>query len=480
MKPRHERLAEQIRLTKLLPQAKEELMKYPGVRDVGVGLRERNDLATDEIVFRVYVTDKKPPSKLPKNAMIPDKVLGVPTDIVLEPRPRLTDDSSKYRPLQGGIQIGNDTTSGAGTIACIAQRNTDGSIVVLSNGHVLLDGGAANGEKVGQPNISCCCCCKGNIIGEVVDTANNSLVDCGIALIKGQPGFTNEIQDIGLIFGSAPLNGAGSTVVFGDKVRKRGRSTRLTHGTIMNASVATAAVPAKGIPARTNQIEIKPDPAEPMFQDYGDSGAALVNEDNVVVGLMWGVVDATKLAYANRITDVISAMNITIINSGTAGTIPLGSAPSAEEQADIGVDDAPLREISRVLERSENGRRVLELFDRHGHEINDLLNDNREVKVAWHRFQGPSFTAHVLQSAREPDHRIPPEIEGVTPANLLIRMSVVLQDQGSPALAEAVDAHTLPLLELLSSVTSVRVLLERFPAEDDTVDVVDALPAASA
>jgi hypothetical protein len=329
----------------------------------------------------------------------------------------------------------------------------------------MLDGGAVHGEKIGQPSIACCCCCKCNIVAEVVDSAFDGLVDCAIARIQGQPGFTNEIQDIGLIFGSAPLNAGGSTVVFGDKVRKRGCSTGLTSGTVMNANVGTAADVATGRPARTNQIEIKGDPGVAWFQSYGDSGAALVDENNVVVGLMWGVVDATKLAYANRITDVVSALNITIINSGTAGTIPLGAAPSAEEIAALDVSEAPLREIAAALERSATGRRAVELSRRHRHEINTLLNNNRDVKVAWHRFQGPAFTAHVIKSARERDYRIPAAIEGVTPANLLIRMSVVLQDHGSPALAAAVEANTRTALELFSVAGSVHELLEYVDAK---------------
>jgi hypothetical protein len=144
----------------------------------------------------------------------------------------------------------------------------------------------------------------------------------------------------------------------------------------------------------------------------------------------------------------------------------------AEESALLDVDDAPLREIARVLQQSEKGRRVLALVERHRREINQLLNDSREVKVAWHRFQGPAFTAHVVKSVREHDHAIPTEIEGISPANLLIRMSVVLQDHGSPSLKADVEASTLPLLDLLSAGGRVHDLLERFLAEDTAIDAV--------
>lgn len=477
MRPRHERLAEQTRLTELIPAAKAELMRHPGVLDVGVGLKETNDRATDTTAFRVYVAVKRPLSELAESEIIPEQVLGVATDVVLEAAPRETVDDDKYRPMLGGIMIGNDSGSLVGTLGCLAQRNSDQSIVLLGNQHVMLDGGASNGEKIGQPTISCCCCCKGNIVGEVVDSAFNGLVDCAIARINGQPGFTNEIHEIGLIFGSAPLNSAGSTVVFGDKVRKRGCSTGLTTGTVMNARVGTSADAATGRPARTDQIEIKPDPEFESFQSDGDSGAALVNDENVVVGLMWGAHPTTKMAYANRITDVVSALNITILNSGTAGTIPLGGASYTGEVPAVDAADAPLHEIAAALQRSADGRRMKELFDRHANEMNALLNTVREVKVAWHRFQGPAFTAHFIQSAREREHAIPANIEGVTPANLLIRMSVVLQDHGSTELAAAVEANTLPLLELVGKVNSVHQLLDRFTWSNDSFDMIGASAA---
>jgi hypothetical protein len=462
MKSREERLAEYLRLSDLLPQAKAILMAYPGVREVAVGVKEVNGKPTDVVAFRVYVVQKKADAEVPPAEKIPPQVLGVPTDVVLEANTRLIEDSDKYRPLLGGIQIGNDTSSGTGTLGCIAQLTSDNSMVMLSNHHVMMSGGAAVGEKVGQPEISCCCCCKGNIIGTVLNALDNTLVDCAIARITDQPGFIMEVVDIGLLLGSAPLVGA-STVLPNDRVRKRGKRTELTIGTVLTPSMSTA--------TKTNQIEIVPTAEFPRFAYYGDSGSVVVNDANQVVGLLWSIDSATETrGYANIITNVMTAMNIRIIDGGTPGTIPLGSGAFAEESALLEVDDAPLREIARVLQQSEKGRRVLELVDRHRREINQLLNDSREVKVAWHRFQGPAFTAHAVKSAREHDHVIPPEIEGITPANLLIRMSVVLQDHGSPSLKADVEASTLPLLDLLSAGGRVHDLLERFLAKDTAVD----------
>ncbi|MEO5817899.1 MAG: hypothetical protein ABIT20_21695 [Gemmatimonadaceae bacterium] len=454
MKSRDERANEYVRLLALLPKAREQLMRYPGVRDVAVGVKETNDLATEHIVFRVYVDEKKPKGSLAPDAVIPPVVEGVATDVVLEPTAKLIDDTESYRPLLGGVQIGNDSSSALGTLGCIAKRNSDGAIVFLSCHHVMMANHADLGEKIGQPEISCCCCCKGNIVGEVVNKLDNALVDAAIAKVVGAPGFMNEILDIGPIMGSGPLLLGGSTVLPNDKVRKRGRSTGFTSGTVLT--------PLKGIGGKVQQIEIKPDPQHRAFAARGDSGSVIVNENNVVVGLLWSIDAATeKLGYANRIVDVVAAMGITILTSGTPGTIALGSIAVSDDALHAPIPTEPGAELTRQLERSDVGRRALALFQNHGTEINELLNGNRNVKVAWHRYQGPAFTGHFVKSAREAGHVIPAEIEGVSTANTLIRMSVVLQEYGSPALAAAVDECTVSMLTVISGATSVRDVLAR-------------------
>ncbi|MEO8335392.1 MAG: hypothetical protein ABI664_10485 [bacterium] len=469
MMSRDEVAQEYVRISALLPKVREQLMRYPGVRDVAVGVKETNDLATEHIVFRVYVDEKKPITALAPDALIPSMIDGIATDVVLEPTAKLIDDTDPYRPLIGGAQIGNDSSSALGTMGCIAKRNIDGAIVILSCHHVMMANHAELGEKIGQPEISCCCCCKGNIIGEVVNALDNVLVDAAIAKVVGTPGFMNEILDIGPIMGSGPLLLGGSTVLPNDKIRKRGRSSGFTSGTVLT--------PLKGIGGKAQQIEIKPDPQFTAFAQRGDSGSVIVNENNVVVGLLWSIDEATeKLGYANRIVDVVNAMDITILPSGTPGTVALGGVSVSDEELRAPINATPSDELATQLAQTEAGRRALALFQNHGKEINELLNGNRHVKVAWHRYQGPAFTGHFVKSAREPGHVIPSEIEGVSPANTLIRMSIVLQEHGSPALAAAVDECTVPLLSVVSGATSVREVLDRL---DDSVDADASMSTTS-
>src|SRR5437762_537266 len=89
-------------------------------------------------------------------------------------------DERNYPRKVGGIRIGNDTSGGLGTLGCFARRNSDSSVVMLSNHHVLFNSGAAIGAKVGQPDYEKSCCCTCNEIGEVVDGELGNL-DCAIA-----------------------------------------------------------------------------------------------------------------------------------------------------------------------------------------------------------------------------------------------------------------------------------------------------------
>ena len=88
MKSREERLKAYEEISAKLPEARALLMRFPGVRQVAVGLKETGDRLTEEIVFRVYVAQKLPPEQLAPEARIPPQVLGVPTDVVVERIPR--------------------------------------------------------------------------------------------------------------------------------------------------------------------------------------------------------------------------------------------------------------------------------------------------------------------------------------------------------------------------------------------------------
>ena len=60
MTDREERIRRQEALLAVYEEAKAQLMQYPGVVGVGIGLKERGITLTHEFCFRVYVEEKVP------------------------------------------------------------------------------------------------------------------------------------------------------------------------------------------------------------------------------------------------------------------------------------------------------------------------------------------------------------------------------------------------------------------------------------
>ena len=151
---------------------------------------------------------------------------------------------------------------------------------------------------------------------------------------------------------------------------------------------------------------------------------------------------------------VASTLGITILDSSfhtsAAGKegVPLKSAALSPVAMSLAEAMAELEaEIGHIRE----GKRLLELFRVHREELLDLVRHRREVLAAWHRYQGPAYLAHVARSVRRENKPVPDQIKGVTLQNLLLKMTAVLQRNGSPELARAVTENYLLVMNVLSS-----------------------------
>jgi hypothetical protein len=305
---------EKLLLQEQLLQGREtvlaELKKYPGVLNVGVGIKEKRGKLTPVLCYRVYVSQKKAQKSLRKSEIIPKEINGHPTDVIqLGQIEEIAADSTKYRPLKGGIQIKTDRFTeedprGVGTLGCLALLN-DGSnkIVGLTNEHVVrlnAEETSVIGREVGQPRkVICCCCCTYNIVGKVLQAQKNASVDCAIVELDSDiiteiqnEGTLGDIQGIGKMTGKA-------VAVASDTVKKRGATTGLTTGTIVDVAFDGT------------QILISPNAPDTKFADFGDSGSIVVNSANSVIGLLWAVKRAGKTdGVATPIDAVLSALNI--------------------------------------------------------------------------------------------------------------------------------------------------------------------------
>jgi len=374
----------------------------------------------------------------------------------------------------------------AGRINALISTLSIPNVSTEIQGHQLSIRGAVEAEctivddlRVGQPSnsfCSVCCPCCNDQIGHVIDAR----LDLDTALIELDSGVDSkpEILDIGVIKGVLAATDPAIAAQITAKnypVQKRGRTTRHTTGTIaaLNYSGKNAmSLPrSDGTTAKIfhrfyrNAILIRPDDAEKqrfhvgdkdilVFADAGDSGAALVNADNEIMGLVFSgaVNDKDLWGVATPIEAITSAFGITI---ETATTIQETRTTAAEPLA--AASYSRLREMEREITSTPGGRTYAELMKRHFPEAQHLVNTNRRVATVWHRSGGPQIMQAVLDLVHHRDKRLPEEIDGKSFAECLEHIKSVITRYASPALAADL-ARFSPRLKAFSGFTYAEVL----------------------
>ena len=467
--PRDELVDMHKEFNKIRKKAEKELMALSGVLAVGVGLKEIKGELQRELCFKVTVLNKKAKRSIKVKDRIPEEIFGFKTDVneiktSFEQADTTTEhlDTSKYRPLVGGCQIDTSVWGRPpGTLGCLAKRNIDGKIVALSNWHVIMSNvNGLNGERIGQPEHNgCCSCCACNEIGSVVDGEYSTNMDAAIVLLDGQDAdtipkhrYVNEILEIGIIAGSEPC-------LSGETVFKYGRTSKKTQGQIINDNAAyeTSSSVFNTTFNRVGIIKINPTPPPDStilkFMKGGDSGSVLVNEHNKVIGLLYSSDFAPPYhAGAFHIAPILERLKITILDSTFPSTanktgVPLsavaGTPPSMSLQE-------TLSQLEGELSKYKEGQRIFDLFKVHRIELLELVRTNREVMAAWHRYQGPAYLAHIARSIRRENKPVPDRIKGVSLQNLLLKMTTVLQRNGSVQLSKTVNENYLNIAQILS------------------------------
>ncbi|NER83952.1 MAG: hypothetical protein F6K42_31300 [Leptolyngbya sp. SIO1D8] len=222
----------------------QELLKLPGVTGVAAGYKYKNGKRTDEIAVCVFVQKKR--QQVPDAERIQPELDGVSTDVIertFTPRTasmKLEDavlmvDKGKYTPLKGGISIGPCRSVGGyvftGTLGAIVRDNVTNNPMMLSNFHVMcIDNGWSVGDDMAQPSRVDSGSCPSDVVGSLQRAALTNRVDGAIASISGRS-FHCSIVDIGDVAGT-------NTATLGMAVRKRGRTTSLTYGTVDSVNLS--------------------------------------------------------------------------------------------------------------------------------------------------------------------------------------------------------------------------------------------------
>jgi galactitol-specific phosphotransferase system IIB component len=394
----------------------ESLLAQPGVFGVGIGLNS-NEKTNGDMPYAIHVhIDKTQDNANEMLRSIPTAINEVPVEVYLEFPPVLLlgnkalgkEDSKKYRPLKGGIEIYENGSKGMGTMGCVVKK--DGAYYGLSNEHVL----GKVGKEVKQPySDPCCdCCCCSDIVGKISASVNNGHVDAAIFKINSDIGWKNEIVDMeGYIQGWVDVD----ETFLEKKVIKRGRTTGFTRGKI--SLINYTCLTENG--QKKDQIKINKIAGEDKYIDHGDSGSITLLEENnkaKVIGLNYAGATDGSYGVANRIKEVISTLGIEFM---------VGKQVSNESE---GIDLlAALNNLKDQLKAStdENVRLVNRLIDKHVNEVLRLVNKTRPVTVVWQRNEGPELFRQILQGEQS---------NMVQMQKLLNDMGHILYENGSPRL----------------------------------------------
>lgn len=316
-------MSEHVRHVKAMHER--DLLRLPHVHGVFTGEKITNGKPTGQTAIVVVVDHKQ---DMPPQATIPRDIDGVPTDVIEEP-PAVAGslpDNARYDPLLGGINVGECRDTGwIGTLGGVVRDLASGGAMALSNYHIFaVDASWTVGTGIVQPAVNSGGVCGPDTIGTLQRAVRDGTVDAAVATITDRAALP-QIAEVGEVAGPG-------TPAVGMAVRKRGRTTGLTYGTIAATDyTGSVSYAADGVSVLfTNQLRIVPDTAKnATFFDHGDSGSLVLDDRNRVVGLAFAL--SGSAAIANPIAPVLSAMAVQIV--GTEAAFVVGQ--SVIEGADV-------------------------------------------------------------------------------------------------------------------------------------------------
>jgi hypothetical protein len=338
-------------IKQLLPEYSRLLFKKPNVVATGIGYKRVLGELTGDLAIICSVETKVAMSSLSETQQIPNEIEGIPTDVqqtgsihalqnLADPVrvPETNPHTGRHRPFPGGVSIGHNKVS-AGTLGCLVKKG--GQIFILSNNHVIANSNNASpGDLIIQPGIHDGGTVEEDVIAGLYEFIpvifenegekhkvskglkwfNNlisrlpvgntnrylqktqpvyNLVDCAIAGPVLMGDCLNEILKIGMIKGITEGN-------LGMKIRKSGRTTGLTSGSIEQLDVTVKVNFGGGRTAFFTDQYIAG-----AMSEGGDSGSVIVDRENQAVGLLFaGSANSTII---NRIENVFSLLDITLL-----------------------------------------------------------------------------------------------------------------------------------------------------------------------
>lgn len=326
-------------IRKVLKSNRDQLLDRANVVATGVGYKVTSGKKTPTLGIVCSVTEKVALSQLSSRDRVPAMLNGIPTDVIRTgPIRALQSTTDRHRPAPGGVSIGHRDIT-AGTLGCLVKKGDQ--FFILSNNHVLAN---SNQAKVGDPILqpgpydggkfpddhiadleqfvpisiigvpSDC-----SIASKIADMLNavakflgkdarlqavkaqgtDNLVDAAIA--RPRKPVSEYVKDEILVIGEIKDTAQGELDM---AIKKFGRSSLLSTGTINQVDVTVNVQFGEGKIARFTDQLMAGEMSKP-----GDSGSAVLDENDRLVGLLFAGSDTTTII--NRIENVFSALGVT-------------------------------------------------------------------------------------------------------------------------------------------------------------------------
>lgn len=314
--------------------------------------------------------------------------------------------------------------------------------------------------RMGQPQLcSICSRCCGPPIGSV----DEARFDVDTALIELEPGLTYFadqlnfgpvkdyyfVQDHDIHPGPYP-------------VKKYGARTGKTHGNItaldrVGYRAGDGPLNRQYSGVMTVTFDVDNDDNNPdaeSFSDHGDSGSAVLNSDDEIVGTVFAHTgDGSGLV--TPIQPIINAFNITIATAQTAGQTqtvpPFARSMVSESRAPIAGGMPVSKEVLNVQKEilaTPAGKEYADAITQHAGEVQRLINTNRRVAAVWQSNGGPQIIQAALNMLQNRSQTFPAEIDGKPLADCLARIQKVLLRYASSALQAALRKYSSRFAEL--------------------------------
>jgi hypothetical protein len=285
---------------------------------VGVGIGEKvvDGIPTGVPALKVFVKEKLSSEQVSSEALVPQSMGGVPTDVDATGEVTAEFFTAKLRPAPGGVSIGHCPTIHAGTLGCLVTRA--GQLFILSNNHVIarVNTGPLN-VPISQPGRLDGGNCATDVIARltqfipIIFGTTCNFVDAAIG--RTSPNLVDRriLRPFGI---KQPLIPPHFSPILNMPVQKSGRTTQYRRGFIdaINVTVNVSYAPFGGIARFCRQFRVKGIGGN--FSGPGDSGSLVTTFPiNNPVGLLFAGNAATNFTFCNPIGAVLSAFGVNIV-----------------------------------------------------------------------------------------------------------------------------------------------------------------------